>query len=228
MLFEGAQETRQAPHNYSVQKDDVVEINLPDELGMNEADAHVLEAIHSIYIADRIGNKLLFKYDGGSKKTIYRRLANSAEAFNPAWFVESNITCCVGRTELQPDVGIWIIPPTQAQCINPIVNRCPPPDVWIEVFFDRDPDRSNAINRINHCKRFRNGIEYVGIAIPETTRWHSNPAQASTAVVRQNNRPNQPPYGIMETHQFILHIPGTTILSLRVVGHLILILLPII
>ncbi|CAB4377401.1 unnamed protein product [Rhizophagus irregularis] len=190
MLFEGAQETRQASKIIricakidelleQVQKDDVVEINLPDELGMNEADVHVLEAIHSIYIADRIGNKLLFKYDGGSKKTIHRRLANSAEAFNPAWFVESNITCCVGP-----------------QCINPIVNRCPPPDVWIEVFFDRDPDRSNAINRINHCKRFRNGIEYVGIAIPETTRWHSNPAQASTAVVRQNNRPNQPPYGI--------------------------------
>ncbi|PKK67062.1 hypothetical protein RhiirC2_752436 [Rhizophagus irregularis] len=153
MLFEGAQETRQASKIIricakidelleQVQKDDVVEINLPDELGMNEADVHVLEAIHSIYIADRIGNKLLFK-------------------------VKSNITCCVGRTELQPDV-----------------------------FFDRDPDRSNAINRINHCKRFRNGIEYVGIAIPETTRWHSNPAQASTAVVRQNNRPNQPPYGI--------------------------------
>jgi hypothetical protein len=39
-----------------VQKDDVVEINLPDEL-----DAHVLGAIHSIYIADRIGNKLLIK-----------------------------------------------------------------------------------------------------------------------------------------------------------------------
>ncbi|PKY58552.1 hypothetical protein RhiirA4_412158 [Rhizophagus irregularis] len=186
MLFEGAQETRQASKFIricakidelleQVQKDDVVEINLPDELGMNEADAHVLEAIHSIYIADRIGNKLLFKV---------------------TWFVESNITCCVGRTELQPDVGIWIIPPTQAQCINPIVNRCPPPDVWIEVFFDRDLDRSNVINSINHCKRFRNGIEYVGIAIPETTRQNSNPAQASTAVVRQNNRPNQPPYGI--------------------------------
>ncbi|EXX79638.1 hypothetical protein RirG_003640 [Rhizophagus irregularis DAOM 197198w] len=200
MLFEGAQETRQASKIIricakidelleQVQKDDVVEINLPDELGMNEADAHVLEAIHSIYIADRIGNKLLFKYDGVVKKL---------------FIAESNITCCVGRTELQPDVGIWIIPPTQAQCINPIVNRCPPPDVWIEVFFDRDPDRSNAINRINHCKRFRNGIEYVGIAIPETTRQNSNPAQASTAVVRQNNRPNQPPCGIYwEIHQFI-------------------------
>jgi len=39
-------------------KDDIVEINLPDELGMNEADAYLLEAIHSIYAADRIENKL--------------------------------------------------------------------------------------------------------------------------------------------------------------------------
>lgn len=44
-----------------MQKDDVVEINLPDELGMNKAGAHVLEAIHSIYSADRIENKLLIK-----------------------------------------------------------------------------------------------------------------------------------------------------------------------
>ncbi|CAB5350357.1 unnamed protein product [Rhizophagus irregularis] len=89
----------------------------------------------------------------------------------------------------------------------------------------RDPDRSNAINSINHCKRFRNGIEYVGIAIPEITRQNSNPAQASTAVVRQSNRPNQPPYGIYwdinGNPPVFLHIPGTTILSLRVVGHLI-------
>ena len=41
-----------------MQKEDVVKINLPDELGMNKADAHVLEAIHMIYSADRIENKL--------------------------------------------------------------------------------------------------------------------------------------------------------------------------
>ena len=44
-----------------MQKDDVVEINLPDELGMNEASARVLEAIHSIYSVDRIGNDLFIK-----------------------------------------------------------------------------------------------------------------------------------------------------------------------
>ena len=41
------------------QKDDIVEIDLPDELGMNKASTHVLEVIHSIYSADRIENKLL-------------------------------------------------------------------------------------------------------------------------------------------------------------------------
>jgi len=44
-----------------VQKDDVVEINLPDELGMNKVGARVLEEIHSIYSADRIGNDLFIK-----------------------------------------------------------------------------------------------------------------------------------------------------------------------
>ena len=44
-----------------MQKDDIVEINLPDELGMNKADAHVLETIHMIYSADRIKNKLFIK-----------------------------------------------------------------------------------------------------------------------------------------------------------------------
>ncbi len=44
-----------------MQKDDVVEINLPDELGMNKAGARVLEEIHSIYSADRIGNDLFIK-----------------------------------------------------------------------------------------------------------------------------------------------------------------------
>ena len=67
---------------------------------------------------------------------------------------------------------------------------------FLQVFFDRDLDRSNAINKVNHCQRFWNGIEYLGICIPGTTRRNPNPAQASTAVVQQNNRPNRPPYCI--------------------------------
>ncbi|CAG8679711.1 11908_t:CDS:2 [Rhizophagus irregularis] len=50
--------------------------------------------------------------------------------------------------------------------------------------------------RVNHCKRYWDFIEYIKIAVPGTTRRNPNPAQASTAVVLQNNRPNRPPYGI--------------------------------
>ncbi|PKY40424.1 hypothetical protein RhiirA4_394638 [Rhizophagus irregularis] len=104
MLFEGARETRFSSKVTQicakinklleqVQKDDVVEINLPDEL-----------------------------------ERIHRRLVNSAEAFNPAWFVESNVICCVGNAQRRPDVGIWTTPPTGPQQLNPIVNQCLPPD----------------------------------------------------------------------------------------------------
>ena len=53
--------------------------------------------------------------------------------FNPAWYSGSNIICVVGGSERRPDVGIWFRKPTQAQRTNPIINQCPPPDVWIEV-----------------------------------------------------------------------------------------------
>ncbi|CAB4377641.1 unnamed protein product [Rhizophagus irregularis] len=77
--------------------------------------------------------------------------------------------------------------------INELLEQVQKDDV---VFFDQDPDRRNVFNRVNHCKRYWDFIEYIGIAVPGTTRRNPNPAQASTAVVLQNNRPNRPPYGI--------------------------------
>ncbi|PKC60887.1 hypothetical protein RhiirA1_425421 [Rhizophagus irregularis] len=71
-----------------------------------------------------------------------------------------------------------------------------PDELDLQVFFDQDPDRRNVFNRVNHCKRYWDFIEYIGIAVPGTTRRNPNPTQASTAVVLQNNRPNRPPYGI--------------------------------
>ena len=65
------------------------------------------------------------------------------------------------------------------------------------MFFDVNPDRRNAIDRILHCQQYWDGIEYLGLAIPRTTNRNPNPAgQVSTAVAQQNNRPNQAPYGI--------------------------------
>ncbi|RGB34384.1 hypothetical protein C1646_668550 [Rhizophagus diaphanus] len=94
-----------------VQKDDVVEINLPDELGMSEADACILEAIHSIYNAETIGNKILIKYDRGVKERIHRRLVNSAEAFNPAWcfLIRTQIgETCLIELIIVSDIGIGL------------------------------------------------------------------------------------------------------------------------
>ncbi|CAB5387076.1 unnamed protein product [Rhizophagus irregularis] len=84
-LFEATRETRQTSKVTQIcaeinellekaQKDDIVEIDLPEELGLNKADAHVLEAIHMIYSADRIENKLFIKYDGLNKEQIHWQL----------------------------------------------------------------------------------------------------------------------------------------------------------
>ena len=47
--------------------------------------------------------------------------------------VTLNTTCILGGHDFQPDIGVWFIKPTQAQRTHPIINKCPPPDVWIEV-----------------------------------------------------------------------------------------------
>ncbi|CAG8500888.1 6386_t:CDS:2 [Diversispora eburnea] len=56
--------------------------------------------------------------------------------------------------------------PTFAQSSRPIVNSCPPPNVRIEVFHNKDPDRSHALSK------------YVGIAIPYAINpFYPNPNQ---------------------------------------------------
>ncbi|RGB37182.1 hypothetical protein C1646_757236 [Rhizophagus diaphanus] len=148
-----------------MQKDDVIKVKLPDEIDMNEVGTHVLEAIHSIYLVDSIGNYLFIKYDGLNKERIHRKLVNSAETL--IWYSASNGICVVGGADCRTTESL-------------------------RVFFDENPDRSNALNGINHCQQYWIGIEYVGIAIPETICQNPNHRQASTAVVQQNNRPNQP------------------------------------
>jgi hypothetical protein len=64
---------------------------------------------------------------------MHRRLTNSAEAFNPNWTVGTNSICVVGGAERRPDVGVWFIRPTFAQRSRPIIDQCPPPNVYIEV-----------------------------------------------------------------------------------------------
>ncbi|POG70708.1 hypothetical protein GLOIN_2v1775572 [Rhizophagus irregularis DAOM 181602=DAOM 197198] len=103
-------------------------------INQNSVGAPILEAIHAKYNADRVGNDLFIKYDGCAKEAIHRRLANLAEAHNPA--------------------------------------------------------------RITHAQQHWIGIEYIGIAIPESIRRNPNPQQASVAVIAQNNISNRPLYAI--------------------------------
>ncbi|CAB4387457.1 unnamed protein product [Rhizophagus irregularis] len=98
------------------------------------------------------------KYDGCAKEAIHRRLANLAEAHNPA--------------------------------------RCPPRRMGrcncIKSLFRKNVN----VNRITHAQQHWIGIEYIGIAIPESIRRNPNPQQASVAVIAQNNISNRPLYAI--------------------------------
>src|ERR1043165_2255468 len=70
----------------------------------------------------------------------------------------------------------------------------------LQVFFNHDPDRANALGRIARVQQSNPTIEFVGIAIPELVRpYHPkpNPGVASVPATPENNqdqRPNRSPY----------------------------------
>ncbi|RGB30056.1 hypothetical protein C1646_818132 [Rhizophagus diaphanus] len=137
----------------------------------------VREMIHVKYEAEIIGKNMFIKYDGIFKQRIHRKLANSAEAHNPNWDVDANGMCVLGnRDSFLPDVGIWFQMPTKAERVNPIKERCPLPDVWIEVFYNRDPDRIHAFDNIALVQQLNLATT---LATPSTN---------------QNTRPTRAPY----------------------------------
>ncbi|RHZ47159.1 hypothetical protein Glove_590g29 [Diversispora epigaea] len=127
-------------------KEDVAKISLSNY----KLDNIIREAIHERYNAEIIGKDLFIKYDGYYKEEIHYQLTNSARTHNPNWGVNSNVTCVVGGNNFRPNVGIWFRKPTFAQGTNLIANLCPPPNVWIEVFYNRDSDRSHALSKIDN------------------------------------------------------------------------------
>ena len=64
---------------------------------------------------------------------MHYNLKYSAVSFNPNWGVSTNAICVIGGAERRPDVGVWFTKPTFAQRSRPIINPCPPPNVYIEV-----------------------------------------------------------------------------------------------
>ncbi|CAG8438981.1 2175_t:CDS:2 [Acaulospora morrowiae] len=176
-------------------KKDVITINLP---GLDEAGVSVYEAIHEKYNAEIIGNRLFIKFDGAGKEEIHFELGVSARTYNPNWFMVSNAICVVQDAQLRPDLGVWFRRPTYPQRMQPIANRCPSPNVWIEVFFNNE-DRDNALYKIGVVQQNWSGIEFVGIDLPVSNTPYlpnPNPGALSVPAIPQNSQPRQAPYVI--------------------------------
>ncbi|CAB5386647.1 unnamed protein product [Rhizophagus irregularis] len=83
---------------------------------------------------------------------------------------------------------------------KPFVNACPPPDVYIEIFYNRDPDRGFALEKLVVIQQNNLGIEFIGIALPDGQApfpQNPNPGVASvpsTPVNPPNVRPSRAPY----------------------------------
>ncbi|CAG8584786.1 2856_t:CDS:2 [Diversispora eburnea] len=175
-------------------KEDVAKISLSDYKLDN---INICEAIHERYNAEIIGKNLFIKYDGYDKEEIHYQLTNSARTHNPNWGVNSNVICVVGGDNFRPDIGIWFRKPTFAQRSRPIANSCPPPNVWIEVFYNREPDRSHALSKIDLIQQHLTNIEYVGIAIPYAVNpihQNQNPWTVTTPATPTPEMPARAPY----------------------------------
>ncbi|CAB4400266.1 unnamed protein product [Rhizophagus irregularis] len=100
--------------------------------------------------------------------------------------------------DYKPDVGIWFQRPTYQQLHNPIANACPPPNVYIEVFYNCDTDHQRAFDKLPVIQQNFPAIEFVGIALPDSQgpfRQNPNPGVAS-APSTPENPPNHAPYFI--------------------------------
>ncbi|RHZ79480.1 hypothetical protein Glove_144g52 [Diversispora epigaea] len=170
----------------------IIKINFPaGEL----SDLKVCEDIHNAFNAEIIGDNLFIKCDGGEKERIHTRLENSFESQNQ-WWASSNTLCVVRGNQYRPDVGVWFRAPTLPQRRMPIVFSCPPPNVWIEVFYNIDSDRSYAFKKINFLQQNTTGIEFVAIGLSSGLNpFHPKPeTEMKVHATSQVTRPARAPY----------------------------------
>ncbi|CAG8572643.1 1214_t:CDS:2 [Paraglomus occultum] len=181
------------------QKEDAVNISLS---AYDLDNVNIREAILEKYDGEIIEKDLIIKRDGLNKTRIHLDLATSAMMQNSSWAVHVGGTCAMGSNSFRPDVGIWFRIPTFAQRSRPVANKCPPPNVWIEVFYDEDPDRRNALSKISFIRECTTNVEYVGIAIPLATNpfpQNENPGITTTPATPCDYPPRSP---------YIIHFPN--------------------
>ncbi|RIA82561.1 hypothetical protein C1645_835186 [Glomus cerebriforme] len=120
--------------------------------------------------------------DGGHKTEIQGNLMISGKTHNQNWFVTQDTDCIMMGNKYKLDVGIWFNRPNHNQLYKSFVNICPPPDVYIEVFYNHDPDRGFALEKLNVIRQNNLMIEYIGITLPDSQgpfRQNPNPGVAS-------------------------------------------------
>ncbi|CAB4442834.1 unnamed protein product [Rhizophagus irregularis] len=166
--------------------------------------AQIEEAmIHLYYNAEIVNcDRLIIKHDGGHKEIIHRRLLNVCEAHNGNWFAASNVICMIGNDQRRPDAGAWFQWLSYDELHEPIKNCCIPPDLWFEVFYNKDPDQENALEKIDMVQRDLDAIfniEFVAIALPdERSPFRGNPNPETISILAnqtgQNTRPYLAPY----------------------------------
>ncbi|CAG8798236.1 24506_t:CDS:2 [Dentiscutata erythropus] len=131
---------------------DIVEIDLPPIKAKRRE--KVLEAIHNIFQAERVDDKLFIKvsifvlqlynfyflifvlftqFNAGIKEEIHFALNVSLRQQLPGWWVQSDVVLVVNHNEFRSDIGGWNTRPTHHQRITPIINSSPPPLLWIEI-----------------------------------------------------------------------------------------------
>ncbi|KAF0463785.1 hypothetical protein F8M41_026594 [Gigaspora margarita] len=174
---------------------DIVEIDLPPIKAKKREKA--LEAIHNIFKAERIDDKLFIRFNGVMKEEIHLALNDSLRQQLPGWLVLNDVVSVVNSNEFRPDVGGWKPRPTRQQRIAPIINSSPLPLLWIEVTFNKTNDRDNALNKISYVQPYCPNTEFVLISIPfGTSPFGANPNPGVNLVVAtaRADRPSRAPY----------------------------------
>ncbi|CAB4379958.1 unnamed protein product [Rhizophagus irregularis] len=150
-------------------------------------------------IEEAVREKQGQQYDRGYKELIHHKLSNMCKAHNGNWFTASNVICMVGNDQWRSDAGAWFQWPSYHE---PIKNYCIPPDLWLEVFYNRDLDRENALEKIDKVQHDLDGIfniEFVTIALPDRrSHFCGNPNLGAISILAnptsQNTRPYLAPY----------------------------------
>ncbi|RHZ50002.1 hypothetical protein Glove_508g18 [Diversispora epigaea] len=171
----------------------IVEINFPTgEL----SNLKLCENIHNTFNTEIIGDNLFIKCNGGEKERVHVKLFVSFENQNQYWWTSNNTVCTVRGNQYRPDVGVWFRSPTRPQRRMPITYACPPPNVWIEVFYNNDNDRSYAFNKINFLQQNTTGIEFVAISLSsELSPFRPKPeTEMMVHATIQSTRPTKAPY----------------------------------